>query len=188
MKQFFHLLLLIVLLGCSSEEKELGDVFEIRKLGELATTEYTIGKIIELNDEGEWYKFGDRSILISCKASVKAGIDFQKMSKNDIVVNGNDVHVTLPYPELLSFDMDPRKIKTEMTNISGFRAHFTQEEKNKILTKGEKAIREQLKETSIIQTAKMNAETFVVEFYKELGYRNVEIEFKKPYQEEFNAL
>ena len=30
----------------------------------LSTTEYTLGKIVHWDDEGEWYKFGDRKIYI----------------------------------------------------------------------------------------------------------------------------
>lgn len=189
MKKLLFLFTLVCAFSCSEseEEKQKADVYQIRSIGQLSTTEFTLGKIIELHDDKAWYKFGDRNILISCKATVKAGIDLQKIRKGDIEIKGDDVKITLPYPEILSFDMNPESLKTEMQDINGFRADFTQEEKNGIIAEGEKSIRESLKETSIVQEARNNAELFVQEFYQELGYRNVEIEFRKPYTEEIKA-
>ena len=38
-----------------SQEKEIRnvDIYEIKNIGELSTTEYTVGKIIKLNDEAK---------------------------------------------------------------------------------------------------------------------------------------
>lgn len=176
------------LFSCSEEdESKKTDVYEIRNIGLLATSEYTIGKVIELKDNKEWYKFGDRNILISCKAKVKAGIDLSQIGKDDIVVKGKSITITLPYPKILSFDMEPNSIRTEVQDINGFRREFTQEEKNEILAEGEKSIRKQLSETSILNHAKQNAEIFIYNFYKELAYEHVKIEFRKPFTEEIST-
>ena len=189
MKHIFYILAFGLLFSCSdaAEDSEKVDVFEIRNIGLLATSEFTIGKIIELKDDTEWYKFGDRNILISCKAKVKAGIDLSKIRREDITVTRKGIKVVLPYPTILSFDMDPDHVKTEVQDINGLRSQFTQEEKNRILAQGEKSIRENLKETSIISHAKNNAEVFIENFYKELGYKHVDIEFRQTLQQEMGA-
>ena len=74
-----------------------------------------------------------------------------------------------------------------MQDINGLRSEFTQEEKNRILAEGEKNIRENLKETSIIGHAKNNAEVFIENFYKELGYKDVDIEFRQAVQPEMGT-
>jgi hypothetical protein len=189
MKFILTTLLLVFLFSCSKDEEyeKSKDVFSIRNIGLLATSEYTIGKVIELKDDNEWYKFGDRTILISCKAKVKAGINLQELQSDDIEVRNDEITVTLPYPTIISFDLDPNLIKTEMEDINGFRKSFTQEEKNEILALGEKSIKEKLKQTNILIHAKNNAEQFIINFYKELNFKKVHVKFKKPYESEFKA-
>ena len=77
MKSFFLLLFSLTILQACGDEKSLQEVnvYEVKNIGELATTEYTIGKIIKLEDQSEeWYKYGERRILISCKATVKPAL------------------------------------------------------------------------------------------------------------------
>jgi hypothetical protein len=130
----------ILLFSCAEEPVRKAEIFQIREIGTLSTTEYTLAKIVKLNDKGEWYTFGDRKILISCKAKVKAGVNLSKIKDEDIKINGKRIEISLPAPEITSFDMDPKWMKTEMVEISGFRFQFTQEETNIILKMGEKAI------------------------------------------------
>lgn len=157
-------------------EKEL---YHIQELGTLATTEYTFGKIVQLNDNKDWYRLGDRKILLSVKAKVKAGVDLTKMENQDIIeVDEKTVKLVLPAPEIVSFDMNPNDIRTEMTDINGFRFEFSQDEKVKILQLGEKSIREEMTDSNILSEAKKNARVFLTDFYKDLGYENVIIEFK----------
>lgn len=188
--RWIFILLGIFIGGCSSEKKlpEETDVFEIRTIGTLATTEYTFAKVIKSSGEDVWYKFGDRSILMRCKARVKAGIDLSRLTKDDIVVNRKKITVYLPQPEIISFQMDPNLSFTEMENVNGFRHSYTQSEKNQLLTLGEKSIRANLGKTSMMQKAASNAEKFVVDFYKQLGYETVEVISKQPHVEEIRSL
>lgn len=176
------IVLLLFFVACS-DDKELEDsAFEIRNIGELSTTEFTVGKIIKLEDayddqNSEWYeyykKYGDRKILISCKAKVKAGIDLNEIKESDIVVKGNSIEITLPKARITSFSMDPSDIHTEMESVTGLRSNFSQEEKNDFLKQGEEQIREELITTGILEEATNNAEVFVTDFYKQLGFEKV---------------
>lgn len=137
MQKLTFLLVFFGLLACSSEEEKdiPAEVYSIRAIGTLSTTEYTLGKVLHWNDEGEWYKFGDRRILISCKATVKAGINLNALKPEDFTIKGKRITIQLPPPEITSFEMDPNHIHTEVTDVNGFRADFTQEEKMKVLKK-----------------------------------------------------
>jgi hypothetical protein len=183
-----YFLLFTLLFACNSKtEEEKADVFEIRNIGVLATSEYTVGKVVRLKDDKEWYKFGDRSILISCKAKIKGGVNLSKISENDIVIKGKTIQISLNQPEIVSFDMDPNHIRTELEDINGFRMQFSQAEKNEILSLGEKSIREDILQTGILDDAERNARRFIIEFYKQLGYQDVQVIFKKGLVQEFNA-
>ena len=176
MKSNFISLLIVFLFVACSQEKEMRDidVYEIKNIGELSTTEYTVGKIIKLNDEAnEWYEYGDRKILISCKAKIKAGVDLSAIEEGDIVVIDKKIIIQLPKASVTSFEMDPADIRTEMENVSGFRDEFTQNEKNIFLKQGEVAILDDLKQTGIIKDANDNAGVFIKEFYRNLGFEEI---------------
>lgn len=182
MKKTFKLLILVLLIAsCSEEPKALpkADIYEIKNIGLLSTTEYTIGKIVKLNDPGEWYTYGDRKLLISCKAKIKAGVDFKKLKEGDIEVKGTTITITLPPAEITSFVMDPNLARTEMENINGFRESFSQQEKNNFMRQGEKSIRKDIKETKILEDAEQSAKVFLKDFYKQLGFEKVIVKHRK---------
>ncbi len=188
MKFLVIFVLLLVNYACeTTPEEEKASIFEIRDIGVLAASEYTVGKVLKVKDEPEWYKFGNRNILISCKAKVKAGIDFSKLSEDDIELKDYSVYIKLPNPEIVSFDMDPSMIKTELVDVNGMRQNFTLEEKNEILNLGEKSIRKEILETGILEDAKRNTNQFIKDFYKQLGYKDVQIVYKSAIIEELKS-
>ncbi len=166
--------LMLVLISCQSQEYDRDEnVLEVKELGQLSTTEYTVGKIIKLdNSEAEWYKWGDRKILISCKAVIKAGVDLSKIEEKDIEVKGHTIEITLPPAEITTFKMDPKFVQTERDN-------FTQAEKNDFLKQGEEAIRQEIKNLPILSDAEENAESMVRELYESMGYEKVIIHKRK---------
>lgn len=179
MKALISIFLFFAILSCGEEVKAppIADIYEIRDIGILSTTEYTIGKIIQLEDSltgmESYYKIGERKILISCKAKVKAGVDFSNLKEGDITVSGNTIEIELPPSQITSFTMDPKDVHTEMESITGLRHGFTQSDKNNYMRQGEESIREDLKQTSLLKDADKNARTFLEDFYKQLGFEKV---------------
>lgn len=176
---YICMLPLLFLFSCAEKPADKVDVYEIRNIGLLSTTEYTIGKVVKLKDDKTWYKYGDRNILISCKAKVKAGVDLTAVGIEDIQADGGKVSIALPAPAILSVTMDPDQVQVELEEVNGFRLGFSQDEKNRILALGEKSIRANLSQTSILQTAAKNARIFVTDFYKQLGFDDITITFKQ---------
>lgn len=168
-------LLTALLVSCGTDDTPVNttEVYEVRNIGTLSTTEYTVGKIIKLDDEGDWWKFGDRKILISCKAHIKAGVNLNNLKDSDIKVSGRSIEMQLPPAEIVSFEMNPDEVRTEMTDVNGFREQFSQHEKNEILKLGEKAIRKEILELNILKEAENNAVVFLNDFYKALGYEEI---------------
>lgn len=170
----FFILVSFLFVSCGGgKEIPETEVYQIRSIGTLSTTEYTLGKIIKWNDKGEWYKFGDRKILLSCKATVKAGVNLNALKDSDIEVKGKTITIQLPPPEIVSFEMDPDLIRTEMTEVNGFRSNFSQDDKAQALRKGEESIRKDLKKLNILDEAERNAKTFLIDFYKNQGFEQV---------------
>ncbi|MFK7787468.1 MAG: DUF4230 domain-containing protein [Crocinitomicaceae bacterium] len=167
--------------SCAEETKEppKADVYEVKNIGLLSTSEYTIGKIIKLTDKGEWYAVGDRKILMSCKAKIKAGVDLTKIEDGDITVKGNTVTIVLPPAEMTTFVMDPKLTHTEMESVSGLRQGFSQSEKYKYMRQAERAIKRDMKDTNILKDAEQNATMFLKDFYEQMGFEEVIVEYKK---------
>jgi hypothetical protein len=172
---YFALALTLILASCGSDDAPVSEteIYEVRRIGTLSTTEYTVSKIVKLDDKGEWYKWGHRRILLSCKARIKAGVNLSKIKDKDINVRGKRIEIQLPPPEIISFEMNPDEVKTEMQDISGLRADFSQSEKNRIMRLGEKSIRKDLQELNILRDAETNAIAFLTDFYKELGFEEI---------------
>lgn len=191
MRLFLFIASVFILFACNQVEELNSNVYDIREIGTLSTTEYTVTKVIKLDDQHglwdiwekwddirSWTKFGDRKILISCRAKIKAGIDLKKIRKDDIHVNGKTIAIVLPAAEITEFTMEPKHIKTEVESVSWFRDHFTQKEKNDFLKQGEEAIRRDIENAGIYSNAEHEAEVFITDFYKRQGFEKVIVSFE----------
>ncbi|MCU0277005.1 MAG: DUF4230 domain-containing protein [Acidobacteria bacterium] len=148
----------------------------LKDLAELATVEYSVTKIVSYKDVA-WY--GDRKILFETAAMVKAGIDLNELADRDIQLHGADaVTVTLPRPKILLFNMKPEHMR-EIFNESGvLRSDFSNEEKDGLLSQGEKDIRAKVARMDILERAARNARILVESWLKKSGYAAVRVEFR----------
>ena len=154
---------------------------KLSTLSELGTVEYVVSKVVTASDDATWYKFGDRKILFTCKATLKAGIDLSKLSDDDIQANykNKSISVKLPKPELLSFNMNPEDIILVYSKVAITRSAFTLADRINILTQGEINILEDLPNLGILIDAEKNAQSFLEIFLKHAGYEKINIEFKR---------
>jgi hypothetical protein len=159
-------------------EEQVG---KITSLTELGTVEYVVTKIVKANDNATWYKFGDRKILFSCKAILKAGIDLSKLEDSDIKANieKKSISITLPEAELLSVNLKPENIKLIYEKTSITRSSFSNKERDAVLAQGEADILKSVPDMGIFDDAESNAKLFLEAFFKQAGFTDVNIEFKK---------
>lgn len=148
----------------------------LKDLAELATVEYSVTKIVSYKDVA-WY--GDRKILFETAASVKAGIDLNELTDQDIRLEGGKaVTVILPRPKILLFNMKPEHMR-EIFNESGIlRSDFSNEEKDALLSQGEKDIRAKVARMDILERAARNARILVESWLKKMGFASVHVVFK----------
>ena len=166
--------------GCNSDSKKADkkqQVMSLQNMSDLATAEYVVTKIIKASDDKTWYKAGDRKILMTCKASLVAGIDLSKLSEDDILMDGENITINLPRAKLLYINIKPEDIKTAYEDVSLFRTKFTSEEKNELAVQAESQIKESIQNIGLLTTAETNASLFIDNFLKNLGYKNINIHF-----------
>ena len=181
---FFVLFLILTLSGCREraavEDTVQREIEAITAMKQLSLVEYRVSKIIKADDEGAWYKIGERKILLSCTAYLKAGIDLATFGPDDVDVDwtGKRVSVTIPHATLLSLDMPASEIRQEYDHVTMLRQSFTAEERNVLLRQGEKQIRDSVPSLGILEKADENARRFFESVFQKMGFESVEVAFR----------
>jgi hypothetical protein len=152
-------------------------VLGLQKMSDLATSEYVVTKLIKANDNKTWYKVGDRKILMSCKATIVAGIDMSLISEKNINIDGNRISLTLPHAKLLYININPEDIKTEYQDVSMFRTNFSSQERNELAARAENQIRGSADSLGVFTTAETNAAIFINNFLRKEGFQQININF-----------
>jgi hypothetical protein len=171
-------IILFFITSCSKKEPEQKpSILSIKEMSELATVEYTVTKIIKANDNKTWFKVGDRKILMSCEAHIKAGVDLSTINENSYKINGNTVELTLPAPKILSFSIPPDKIKVEYQEVSLFRDPFKTAERDQLAIQAEAQIKNSIDSLGILDQAKANTSLLISNMLKQMGYKNITINY-----------
>ena len=176
-------LLLLAGAGCAGadlEETVRREVEAISAMKQLSLVEYRVRKIVKADDEGAWYKLGDRKILLSCTAYLKAGIDLTSFGEDDVRIDRStgSVSVTIPHATLLSLDMPASEIREEYDHVTLLRSSFTAEERNALLRQGEKQVRASVPSLGILEKADENARRFFESVFLKMGFTTVDVSFR----------
>jgi hypothetical protein len=163
--------------ACSEKKASAPPVMAIREMGDLATTEYVVTKMVKANDDQTWYKWGDRKILMSCRATIKAGIDLTQIQEQDIQVSGKSITVYVPATKIISFNLPPENIRVEYTDIDAFRQPFTVAERDQLMVQAEQQIRASIPAMGIMEKAEAHTRQVLIPFYQNMGFEEVKIEF-----------
>jgi Protein of unknown function (DUF4230) len=161
-----------------SADAQQREIMAIREMSDLVVVEYVVSKIIKANDDKTWYKAGDRKILMSCRAYLKAGIDLSAIKAEDIQIDGKSISIQVPPSKLLSLNMPPEDITVEYQEIDIFRSAFKAGERDALAAQAEAQIRSSAEATGILQTADTNAKTMIADFLKRAGFTTVNISTK----------
>jgi hypothetical protein len=174
-------ILLIILLfptACKSKNEKKPIILSMKEMSDLATVEYTVSKIIRAEDNKTWFKIGDRKILMSCEATIKAGVDLNSISEDDFRIAGKDIKIQLPAPKVISVSLPPEKIKVEYQDVGMFRDAFKTGERDQLAAQAERQIKSSIDSLGILNQAKANTSLFVRNMLQQLGYENITITFR----------
>lgn len=183
-KKIFWSLCVLLLTACGKKQPapRPNPVVQLREMGQLATTEFELSKIVQARDEDTWYKVGERRMLVSCRARVRAGIDLSQIRDIDVQADGSQVSIKLPPPQIFTFSLPPENIRVVYTDVGILRSPFSQAETNGILQQAEVQIRRQVDSLNILQQAQEGAALFVRRFFEQAGFTTVNITYR--YQEQ----
>lgn len=167
-------------------------ITQVRKCSRLYTTEYHIHKIVTHDDvvrlKGNFLKkdfnialpLGERKIAIPMDATVKAYIDMEGITEDNIERNGDHLTLILPDPKLMltSSKIQQKEIREY---VGVMRSHFTDREMASYEQQGRQAIINHLTDLDFLRTAQENATRVLVPLLVQLGYKeeNITIAFRK---------
>jgi hypothetical protein len=162
-------------------------VTQVQQCSRLYTAEYQIHKIVTHDDvlrlqgqlTGERYDMelpmlGDRKIAIPMDATLKAYIDFDGFSEQNVQRQGNKINILLPDPkvQLTSSKIDHRNIKKYVALL---RRDFTDAELTSYERQGREAIIKSVPAMGIVESARKNAARTLIPMIKQLGYAEQDI-------------
>ena len=155
---------------------------QLTAVSELATTEYTIAKVVKADDLPSLLKgkFGDRKLLYSCKVYVKAGVNLEGYDpqKTEIDEETKSITVILPHAKVLSFNMPIEECELAYEKVGAFRSDFKEGEKNDLLVQGEDSVRSEIENMGILADAEHNTMDIFKATLMQLGYKNIDIKFE----------
>ncbi len=151
---------------------------QIQSLQRLETASFTIEKIISAGTTGDnvfqRLLFGDKILLIAHGQAI-AGFDLSQVSDKDIQVEGKNLRVTLPKPQLLTVFLD----NTQTRVYDRQRGILSTDEKDletQARIAAEKSIREAACQGNILQQASDNARKQLTASFYSLGFETVTID------------
>lgn len=166
---------------CSFLEKEkenIDVIHQLQDLSELATVEFVVSKVVKVNDVPDWYKYGERKLLISCKARIKAGINMGEIGEDDMVISGKSIELKIPHARVISLNMDPESIREEYSKTGFFRSGFSNEDRYAFLVQAEEQIRESIPEMGVLSKANAHAVLFFESWLRVMGFEQVDVTTK----------
>lgn len=173
------LLLLPVMFSCNKKQHALSQtILTLKETAQLVTAEYTLGKVIRVSDDKSWYKIGDRKIIITCEAYLKAGINLQNIKEDNFLIHSDSIVVTLPHAQLFSLNIPPDKMRVAYEDIGTLRSAFSAAEREELVAQAEPQILSLADSLGILQTAENNASIFMQHLFEEAGYIKSSVHFQ----------
>lgn len=153
---------------------------EVRSLARLETIQYTIEKVItaEIGQGQFGFLFGDRLLFVA-HGSVIAGVDLAKMTPADLRLEGDVLHATLPQPEIFvaTLDNDKSYVYDRETGILRREQVDLETQARQV---AEQEIAKAALQDGILDTARINAETYLSSLFNSLGFSRVVFEYAGP--------
>ncbi len=179
------LFLLSVFLFTSCGNRRGLVVGKIQKASKLATTEFTIDKLVHGTKTKKifWFiKLNEARIIVYSQAIIKTGIDLKKLKKDDIKIDEdeNSIEITLPPIEVINFSYPPDKFRIDsaLSDPDKFLNEINLYDQEKYFRDAEIDIRNNLEYIGIVETTQEKTRALLYGLLLNLGFEEIHIGFK----------
>lgn len=142
---------------------------QVQALSQLVTVKYVLQKVVILEDV-KWY--GENRVLLVAQGVVKAGVDFKKMTVNDLSVQGDRVILKLPPAEITDAYLDDKETRV-VERSTGMLRFFDKDLEQDARRQAIDDIRRGARVSGILQDADERAKLQLAALFGQMG-RQVE--------------
>jgi len=156
----------------------------VKDLARLESASFHMERVIDLSDK-QSHLFGlvesEDALLLVAVAEVSAGVDLQRLTTNDLVVDANAkrVQITLPAPEVFHAELDNSKTYVH-TRHTGVLARRKENLETRARQEAERTLVEAALQAGLLSRASDNARRAVEGLVRGLGYEQVEVTVRPP--------
>ncbi len=147
----------------------------IQDLDQLATVRWRESAVITRQSGGSQFEqfFTGEKVLLVAAGDVEAGVDLSKIGRDDVRVNGDEVTIRLPDPEILSASLDEDKTRIYDRDFGLLNFHPDDDLVEEARGKAEEKVEAAARDNGVLDQAENNAEDSIRAFVKSLGFREV---------------
>ena len=183
LKPYLILLISSMLFISCKEDKRGLVVGKIQKASELATTEFTVNKLVHGTKTKKiaWvFKLNEARFLAYSQAKIKTGIELGRLRKDDIEIEGDIISIMLPPVKVVNFSYPPESFYLDslISDPNQFLNKISIEEQEYFFREAELDIRNNLKYIGIVETTQQNTRILLTRLLSSLGYNEIHINFK----------
>ena len=152
-------------------------VDRIQRLQRLETVVYTMDKIVSGAKENPLlpnFLAGDR-LLMLVHGEVVAGIDFSNLKPGDVKVDGKQVHLRLPPPQIFSTRIDSAKTRV-YSRQTGLLVPTDPDLETQVRQEAERQLKEAAMADGILRNAQQNAASTILSLLQGLGFEKIEFD------------
>jgi len=164
--------------GRSTRIASQGSVVDrIQRLERLETVVYNMDKIVTGEKDNPIlpnFLAGDR-LLMLVHGQVVAGVDFSQLRSRDIQIQGKEVRLHLPNPQVLMTRLDNTRTRV-YSRSTGLLVPVDPNLETEVRREAERQLLEEALQDGILNTARQNARTTITSLLRGLGFEKVEVE------------
>ncbi len=152
-------------------------VDRIQRLQRLETVVYTMDKIVSGAKENPVlpnFLAGDR-LLMLVHGEVVAGIDFSNLKPGDVRVDGKQVHLRLPPPQVFSTRIDSAKTRV-YSRQTGLLVPTDPDLETQVRQEAERQLQEAAMADGILRTAQQNGASTISSLLLGLGFEKIDFD------------
>ncbi|MGA9472939.1 MAG: DUF4230 domain-containing protein [Terriglobales bacterium] len=152
-------------------------VDRIQRLQRLETVVYTMDKLVIGAKESSIlpdFLAGDR-LLMMVHGEVVAGIDFSNLKKEDVRLDGKQVHLRLPAAQVFSTRLDSAKTRV-YSRQTGLLVPTDPNLETQVRQEAERELQEAALADGILKTAQQNAASTITSLLQGLGFETVDFD------------
>jgi hypothetical protein len=152
-------------------------VDRIQRLQRLETVIYTMDKIVTGAKENPLlpnFLAGDR-LLMLVHGEVVAGIDFANLKPGDVTVDGRQIRLRLPPPQIFSTRIDSGKTRV-YSRQTGLLVSTDPDLETQVRQEAERQLQEAAMADGILRNAQQNAASTIMSLLQGLGFERIEFD------------